>query len=307
MEMTESRLRRTVQATASRFAMSGKPRIFAIVEGVIGDRPFYDHLLQNLPLKSEYSYSIRAAQDLKGLRSGGKSLVFAAWEEFTELGYLSVDGLGEAEVLFFMDRDFRLPGEPEDDKRRIVYTYGCDVESEIFANSDLVRAVSAAFHVSKQDVQDLGINRTEIYRDICTSARGLISLACASQRCGQTFGLRYADIRVRHSDDAVSVDTEHIAKSVSAVNGTDAEVLLKSASEIDWNSLERASSEWRLVKGKWVARFIYEYSKILRPKMSLASNIPQGALLAAAISCMELRPDTIRYYANRVGSYGILR
>lgn len=291
-----SRPKWSADGFARRVRMS-QDDLWLIVEGRDHDRPHYEKLLKALPSTKDRSVSIRLAEtiDLNGVAAGGKAHVLALHDHLEAGDKLTTGNRsGESRIVFMVDRDrddFTGALRASD---RVLYTFGTDVEADILLHSDIWAAIRAAYGVDseisdkvKRAVQDPPTALLTLWESWLRL--GLTALRCnvpgiapwseASKVNANSFGHAMAD--------AVSRDSERIQAAVDEATHADARAEA---------SKHLSAQGVRLLKGRWIARYVrYLVTTHLKGEI-IRANVPQNAVIDTALAALTYDDQWAKEY-----------
>lgn len=305
-----TRLQRSAPAIDQRINMSSTKQTFVYVEGMDIDRAYYDELFSTLPVREDVKINIRRANEVKvGSHgdSGGKSVALAARAEISDRGLLADDPeTGAPRYLFIVDRDFILPGKPEATKSYLIYTYCCDVEGDLYYNTNLPRALSHAFFISQSELQ---IHLDPYWDPISIVGEQLepfLKAIAATVDLGNPQGFRYADVKYVSTAQGLMVDTSFIANLMRSLDENTESHLEDPEFKSSYDTTIANGQLYRIVKGKWISRYVSQVTANLKGSIALKPNVKVDTIATAALGSLNFRESTICYYKNRLKMYSLI-
>lgn len=275
-----SKLKRDVHSWARRIKMS-RSRVWAVVEGMNHDIPFYEALL--VEGGGVNGVGILQASDLEidGSSAGGKAHALKLMQALKETGSLSQENLStKIDVVFFLDRDDdeylgQLVNEPH-----VVYTRNADIEAEIVYHSSLPTVLSRTFSLPRAEASD--VSSEKVMNQLANRWSEWISLRLASGECKWS-DTRFAQPSQINSGTYGPVNDDLVRKICSRVVAARPDTwppALEQARRHVHQSIRRNEGA-RLIKGKWVANYVVH---LARQKYGQERKLPSvsGAQLMSA-------------------------
>jgi hypothetical protein len=257
-----TKLPRDAKAFATR-VMMGTSRLWLLVEGRVHDRPFYDRLLSSHIPTREQGYSIRLGEQIKldGVAAGGKDSLLALHRYFEENGLLEqANSKGKRTIALAVDRDFDHLIDTIVTSSHLIYTSTMDVESEILLNGDVRDAASAAYSLTREKVDTVIPDSVELASQLAALWREWIVTGAAASCCGLATGVRFArrsNINVAGYGAVVSQKAEELRGQLAARLGSDEERSRFALERERIDAIIDAGAGWSLVKGKWIAGYVW--------------------------------------------------
>lgn len=271
---------------AQRVKMS-EDDLWLIVEGRDHDRPHYEKLLKSLPSTKDRSVSIRLAEtiELNGVAAGGKEHVLALHDHLgAEDKLTSENKSGDSTIVFMVDRD-------RDDimgtlrtSDHVLYTFGTDVEADILLHSDIWAALRAAYGVDseisdkvKRAVPDPPSELLSIWASWLRL--GLTALLCNKPGCAPWSTL--SQVNSNHFDRVKAEEVSQVSQKIqAAVDEATHAVAYADASK------HMSAQGVRLLKGRWIARYIkYLVEKHLSGEI-IRVNVPSNTVIDTALAAL---------------------
>lgn len=271
---------------AQRVKMS-EDDLWLVVEGRDHDRPHYEKLLKSLPSTVGRSVSIRLAEtiELNGVAAGGKEHVLALHDHLELEGKLATENkCGESTIVFMVDRDrddFMGTLRTSD---HVLYTFGTDVEADILLHSDIWAALRAAYGVDskisdkvKRAVQDPPAELVSIWESWLTLS--LTALRCDKPGCAPWGTL--SQVNLNHFDraDAGKVNDVSARIQTAVDEATYAVAHAEASSHLSAQGV-------RLLKGRWIARYIKYLVETHLSGEIIRVNVPQNAVIDTALAAL---------------------
>lgn len=245
-------------------AMISKNRFTVFVEGKNFDAPFYDRLLAAAPELVDAGVEIVRSYDVgdsgNASASGGKSTVLALFEFYSEHDKLIFHTKGGPKFLvFFMDRDYDDFAVGLQSSRHIVYTYGTDVEAEIFRRGRMGVALSTALHLTSSEASELAERIGDFSSSLALLWRDWIKLCVGTVVLRSRCEVRPSLASLINKDRYGELEAEKLQMFRERVIATavveDPETRLLAVEErVD--GLYNGVDFYKLLKGKWLAGYI---------------------------------------------------
>lgn len=262
--------------------------LWLIVEGRDHDRPHYEKLLKALPSTKDRSVSIRLAEqiELDGVSAGGKDHALTLHDHLESGGKLSSENKsGESMIMFMLDRD-------RDDflgtmrlSDHILYTFGSDVEADILLHADIWAALRDAYGVDsqlsdrvKRAVADPAAQLLALWNEWLTLS--LVALGSDSPGCAPWGSPSKINTNVFEQSDA-SRAAEVADKIQTAAEQSAYEVAcVKASSHVSSHGV-------RLLKGRWIARYIKYLVDTHLDGEIVRVNVQQNAVIDTALATLS--------------------
>ncbi len=294
--MRNPRLRRTAQAFEKRVMMSSRAELFLIVEGRKIDRSYYDRILESCFGTTDW-YKVRACDEIEcnGKQGSGKSHALALydfWLKEDELVQSVRDG--KRVIAFALDRDFDDLSGARVESDHIIYTDGMDAEADVFCRSDVAKAASSAFSISRGALPSDVSDADSLFEGVIRCWREWIVLAIIGETLGIAFGYSQGPKGCGFDDL-----TDEIIRPVRSRLASDAirsgRLEDHDAAAVRARRLLESAGKWRLVKGKWVAR--YAWHKV----RSETTDVLEASVKADTVTKCAL--DTIDFGGSWLARY----
>ncbi|WP_193107492.1 hypothetical protein [Brachybacterium sp. FME24] len=271
---------------AQRVKMS-EDDLWLIVEGRDHDRPHYEKLLKSLPSTKDRSVSIRLAEtiDLNGVAAGGKVHVLALHDHLEAGDKLTTENKsGESTIVFMVDRDrddFMGTLRTSD---HVIYTFGTDVEADILLHSDIWAALRAAYGVDskisdkvKRAVQDPPSELLSLWESWLRL--GLTALRCDEP--GYAPWGTLSRVNSNHFDRVKAEEVSQVSEKIQAAvyEATHAVACAEASKHLSAQGV-------RLLKGRWIARYIKHLVETHLSGEIIRVNVPPNAVIDTALAAL---------------------
>lgn len=261
--------------------------LWLIVEGRDHDRPHYEKLLKSLPSTKNRDVSIRLAEtiELNGVSAGGKQHVLAIHDHLEAGNKLTTENKsGESTIVFMVDRD-------RDDflgalrtSDHVLYTFGTDVEADILLHSDIWAALRAAYGVDselsdkvKRAVQDPPYELFSLWESWLRL--GLTALRCGKQ--GYAPWGTLSQVNPNHFDRVNATEVSQVSEKIQAA--VDEATYAVASAEA---SKHLSAHGVRLLKGRWIARYIKYLVETHLSGEIIRGKVPPNAVIDTALAAL---------------------
>jgi hypothetical protein len=242
--------------------MISRNRFTVFVEGKSFDAPYYDRLLTAAEEIQEMGVEIVRSFDVSdaAIGSGGKTALLDLFNFYEKSGTLAfTTKRGPKFLVFFLDRDYDEFGAGLHSSPHIIYTYGTDVEAEIFRRGRLSSALATALHLTTAEAEELEARVGNFRLDLAILWSEWIKLCIASVPLRSRCEVRSSSSSLVNREKygpLESLEYERLKGRLVATSVVDnPEGLLDDVmAEVDacFNSLEIH----KLLKGKWISAYI---------------------------------------------------
>jgi len=257
-----TKLRRDARAFAQRVQM-GSRRLWVLVEGRAHDRPFYDRLLQSHTPSVSQGFTVRLAEqiELRGKSAGGKDFLLSLFDFFREESLLVQENKeGKRYIALALDRDFDNLAGLVIESPHLMYTRTADVEAEILVHGDVRRAISSAYSLTGDAVARVLPEEFAFASELARRWRDWITYGVVAVCCGVQHEVRYAHHSNINTSGFGALDESAAEALRSKIEGalfTNEARERLSAARAEVDDYYEQDREWLLVKGKWIASFIW--------------------------------------------------
>jgi hypothetical protein len=130
--------------------------LFVFVEGIDVDRYFISEILSQILSSTTVKFEIRPANEIPGASNGGKSVVIKFHDNLKSANNLKKDGFGKSTCyLFILDKDIDELLNKKVRSKHLIYSKHYTIENHLYRNSDIPRAIAAAFSLPETDIRRL--------------------------------------------------------------------------------------------------------------------------------------------------------
>jgi hypothetical protein len=302
-----SKLKRDARAFAMRVKM-GTDQLWLIVEGRSHDRAFYDRVLEGHHLARAGGYSIRLAEQIRlnDKSSGGKQFARALFDFFEAESLLTQESKAGARhvVAFALDKDLDVLAGDTINSPHVMYTAGMDVEAEILRHADLQRAACATYSLPLRQVSAILNDEATLFSQLAHLWRHWITegavCICSRRRAAPH---RYSQVSSFNAGAFGPVNNDAVREARSAI---EADLLADEVNHLGASlrsaidDIFESGQEWRLVKGRWMTKYVSHMVVGAVGREEVEANIPPGTLAKAAIPLLPDDGDWARHYWKRL-------
>ena len=283
----------------------GSRRLWLVVEGRVHDSSFFDAMLATHP-GLEGGYTVRLAETIEvdGTAAGGKSHVLAvmAWLDDAD-ALIQQSKNGTHVIAFALDRDFdHLTGE-KIKSDHVIYTVSMDVESEILLNGDLHAAASMAYSLTRENASRALPTSRELAIDLATRWREWISIGICAASCDIGTSVPFAQrSRINEHGYGPLVDSEAQKLRDDVISRfKDHEDLARFSSvSADVERIYNDGRQWTLVKGKWMAAFVWHLLAASLADVPRELNVKTETLAKTCIGTLDFQATWVAPYRSRL-------
>ncbi|GLB67887.1 hypothetical protein [Arthrobacter mangrovi] len=296
-----------IQAFRRRMQM-GRTRLWVMVEGRDYDRAFYERLLETVPELEHASVSIRLAEQLSvdGISAGGKKHLLKIFHYLkSEDALTHRNRKGAVAAAFFLDRDIDdFLGTCENDVH-VVYTKNMDVESEILANGDLMRALGSSHGLGREHLRPLFRALGDPLSSLAMLWREWILLRLVAARTGLPSSPRFASVSQINEDTYGALDEsslqelkEAVISHVGADNWASEWSL---AEQYIGHRLENGEAA-SLLHGKWIAGYLKHLVRVHLAEEIIKSGTSDREIIASCLETLSYSGAWTDHYVRAVQS-----
>ncbi|WP_285320218.1 hypothetical protein [Pseudarthrobacter sp. lyk4-40-TYG-27] len=243
-------------------AMISRNKYTIFVEGKSFDAPYYDRLLGSVEEIQEVGVEIVRSFDVSDADTGtgGKAALLDLYTFYEKNGTLSFSTKrGSKFLVFFLDRDYDEFGAGLQSSPHIVYTYGTDVEAEIFRRGRLSQALATALHLTTRESVDLEARIGNFRLDLATSWKEWIKLCIASVPLRSRCEVRPSSGSLVNQEKYGPLDSVEYERLKGRLIETSVVDDPELALETVMDKIDRCFIDLeihKLLKGKWIAAYI---------------------------------------------------
>jgi hypothetical protein len=303
-----NKIRRDAKAFAARVKMS-RTALFLVVEGRVTDRAFYDRVLGGYAPLDGRGYSVILGEELEldGRTGGGKTFLMELHDYWEGNGVLSqVTRSGIRNIVVAADRDYDEPTQLLRSSRHVLYTYASDAEAEILHQCDLPSVAAAVYSLPVSTVAPLVPSAPVIFTMLTRLWRRwiLYGICCVAS----AHGGRYSCLSLFNVGGTGrlngQVEREMLSELKKAINTSvsRAEIV---ASVVTGGAMLDSTEGWRLIKGKWVAKFVAETLTSGLSAELLEVGIKADSLTKAALASIQFSGAWLAPYYKQLDRLGI--
>jgi hypothetical protein len=295
-----SKLKRDAQGWAQRIKM-GRARVWAVVEGVHHDTPYYEGLLTDGAGVSSVEFLQVSDFDIDGVSSGGKAHALKVLNAMDAAGGLSQENNEtKVDVFIFVDRDDDEYVNAMVDHAHLQYTIASDVEADIVYQADLPQAIARTFSVPRSEAVDVYSSGPEPAQALAGVWSEWISMRLASVDCAWS-DTRFAQVSQINVPRYGPVDRARVdaicARVRAEVQAWDGLVLDAS---MHVNEMIRRGNGHQLVKGKWLAPFIVQDVKARYAGRRQLPAVTEAQILTACLMTINFNEVWKAGYQSRM-------
>lgn len=289
----------------SKRTMMGSVRVWFVVEGRSHDRAFYDQILSAYPGLRDVKYELRLAEDFKigDKTAGGKKFALELFDFWNSLGALSqVDEHGnKSSIIMALDHDLDSLSGFNRNSKHILYTSGMDVEADILKSTDLHKAIRSTYSLPLGAVGTVTADAESLFCELAELYRTWITLGALAECCGYRGSTRFAQVSQLHSGGFGTLDEvaetaliENVVQTAEDRHGAD---WIESIEDQVMDFYDKGE-QWRLVKGRWIAKFVYY--RVARLGHLIETNISPSTLAKTALGHLDPTSDCFVHYFKRL-------
>ncbi len=266
----------------------GTADLWLIVEGREHDRPHYERLFESLPETRDLRVTIRLAEqiDIDHVVAGGKDHALALHDYWQMSGELKQSNrAGFRRIAFALDRD-------RDDfvgcmrsTPNVMYTLGVDVECDILNEGDLWRALKSAYGVTREHCEAIMSSVGDPRDALRETWNEWIALGLLATAIDSSFQPRFGQHSQVNIDVWGSTDPSAASKlrrQLLASSTPSDRRALESRVEAHMNSRGR-----ELLKGRWIARYIWELVRRLLGTQIIRANVQFDTVVSTALETID--------------------
>ncbi|MDF2045384.1 hypothetical protein P2P98_04375 [Microbacterium sp. Kw_RZR3] len=275
---------------------------WVVVEGRDHDRAHYERLLENLPSTKDRNVVIRLAEhiEVNGKAAGGKAHALALHDHLQASNDLTQSSKsGKARVVFMVDRDRDDYLGNMNSSPNVMYTHSTDVEADILLNVEIWPAVRAAYGIDsslsgkiRKVVPDPAIGLAKLWEDWLRL--GLTALVCDAGNCAP-----WAQPSMVNVPTFEAVDAAQVARVESAIQTV---APRKYAAGVAQASSHVARHQERLLKGRWLSRYIHALVKHHLKDEVVRVNVQADAVIDTALMGLQYTGSWAQHYESRFAS-----
>jgi hypothetical protein len=243
-------------------AMISRNKYTIFVEGKSFDAPYYDRLLSSVEAVKEMGIEIVRSFDVSDadVGTGGKSALLDLYGFYEKNGTLKfTTKRGSKFLVFFLDRDYDEFGAGLHSSPHIVYTYGTDVEAEIFRRGRLSQALATTLHLTTTESVDLEARIGNFRLNLALLWKEWIKLCIASVPLRSRCEVRPSSGSLVNQENYGTLDLveyERLKGRLIDTSVVDNPEIVLDAVVGQVNECFNTLEIHKLLKGKWIAAYI---------------------------------------------------
>ncbi|QIS38951.1 hypothetical protein [Clavibacter capsici] len=279
----------------------GRSRVWAVVEGVHHDTPYYEGLLVDGAGVGSVEFLQASDFEVDGVSSGGKSHALKVLEALDAVNGLSQENKEtKIDVVIFVDRDDDEYINAIVEHAHLHYTAASDVEAEIIYQSNLPQAVARAFSIPRADAIEIYSRTPEPARALANAWSEWIAMRLASVEC-EWSDTRFAQASQINVPKYGPVDRARVVSICSRVRAQvqSWDVMVLDAS-LHVSEMIRRGNAHQLVKGKWLAPYIIQDIKAQFAGTRQLPAVSSAQILTACLMTIDFAQVWTRSYKTRM-------
>jgi hypothetical protein len=266
----------------------GRSRVWAVVEGINHDTPYYESLLADGANVTDVEFVQASDFEVDGIAAGGKKHALKVLRALEDVGGLSYTNKEtRVDVVVFVDRDDDVYAESLIIHDHLAYTVGSDVEADIVSQANLAAVVARTFSVSRAEASILAPESP--IADLTNLWTWWIALRLASVHCAWS-DTRFSQLSLvneRQYGEVLPEKVEQLSVRARKENPSWDSAVIDAVVYIE--ERKRCGETTGLVKGKWLAPYIiYRVRKGVSPGRLLPA-VTYGQFITTCLMTIDFR------------------